>query len=81
MTDKYSLAALVRRSSVVTAAAAASALLVAGCTSSSAQSDAEASGATAGMLPSSHIHGVAIDPADGRLLLATHDGLFEVGDD
>ncbi|WP_233492491.1 F510_1955 family glycosylhydrolase [Blastococcus sp. TF02A-30] len=81
MTDKYSLAALVRRSSVVTAAAAASALLVAGCTSSSAQSEPAATGATAGMLPSSHIHGVAVDPADGQLLLATHDGLFEVGDD
>jgi photosystem II stability/assembly factor-like uncharacterized protein len=27
-------------------------------------------------LPSSHVHGVGIDPADGLLYLATHDGLF-----
>ncbi|WP_233517696.1 F510_1955 family glycosylhydrolase [Geodermatophilus marinus] len=81
MTDKYSPAGPARRPLVATAAAAASALLLAGCTSSSGQSEAAAAGATAGMLPSSHIHGVAIDPADGRLLLATHDGLFDVGDD
>lgn len=28
-----------------------------------------------------HIHGVGIDPHDGMLLLATHDGLFSVGED
>jgi len=27
-------------------------------------------------LPSSHVHGVAADPADGTVVLATHDGLF-----
>jgi len=27
-------------------------------------------------LPSSHVHGVGIDPGDGLLYLATHDGLF-----
>lgn len=27
-------------------------------------------------LPSSHVHGVGVDPADGLLYLATHDGLF-----
>lgn len=27
-------------------------------------------------LPSSHVHGVAVDPGDGRVHLATHDGLF-----
>jgi len=32
------------------------------------------SGAAA--LPSSHVHGVGIDPGDGLLHLATHDGLF-----
>ncbi|WP_432497395.1 F510_1955 family glycosylhydrolase [Kineococcus auxinigenes] len=27
-------------------------------------------------LPSAHVHGVAVNPADGRVHLATHDGLF-----
>jgi hypothetical protein len=27
-------------------------------------------------LPSSHVHGVGIDPGDGLIYLATHDGLF-----
>jgi hypothetical protein len=29
-----------------------------------------------GDLPSQHVHGVGIDPGDGRVYLATHDGLF-----
>ena len=37
--------------------------------------------APAGALPSAHIHGVGIDPGDGTVLLATHDGLFQVGED
>jgi photosystem II stability/assembly factor-like uncharacterized protein len=32
------------------------------------------------VLPSAHVHGVAFAPTDDVLLLATHDGLFEVGD-
>ena len=27
-------------------------------------------------LPSPHVHGVAVNPADDRVYLATHDGLF-----
>jgi hypothetical protein len=80
-TDEHSLTELWRRRVVVAAAAVASTLLVAGCTSSTAETGAETEEAPAGVLPSSHIHGVAIDPAEGHLLLATHDGLFEVGDD
>lgn len=30
----------------------------------------------AAALPSSHVHGVGIDPGDGLMYLATHDGLF-----
>ncbi len=37
---------------------------------------APAAGAGAAALPSSHVHGVGRDPADGALYLATHDGLF-----
>jgi hypothetical protein len=29
-----------------------------------------------GGLPSAHVHGVAVNPADNRIYLATHDGLF-----
>ncbi|WP_432503441.1 F510_1955 family glycosylhydrolase [Kineococcus arenarius] len=35
-----------------------------------------AAAAAATALPSAHVHGVAVDPADGRVHLATHDGLF-----
>jgi photosystem II stability/assembly factor-like uncharacterized protein len=31
-------------------------------------------------LPSAHVHGVDVNPADGRVYLATHDGLFRYGD-
>ncbi len=81
MTVTDSPGGLGRRCMVVIAAAATSTLFLTGCSSSSAPSEPEAPGATAGMLPSSHIHGVAIDPDDGQLLLATHDGLFVVNGD
>lgn len=32
-----------------------------------------------GGLPSDHVHGVAVNPADGLVYLATHDGLFRYG--
>ena len=32
-------------------------------------------------LPSSHVHGVAVNPADGLVYLASHDGLFRYGPD
>ncbi|WP_298458465.1 F510_1955 family glycosylhydrolase [uncultured Cellulomonas sp.] len=39
-------------------------------------------GAAAGEgLPSSHVHGVAVNPADGLVYLASHDGLFRYGAD
>lgn len=34
-----------------------------------------------GPLPSPHVHGVAVDPADGAVHLATHDGLFRLQDE
>lgn len=53
--------------------------LAAGCSSSETGPTAAASSAGAGVLPSGHVHAVAIDPGDGALVLATHDGLIEVG--
>ena len=37
--------------------------------------DAPAAAGLAG-LPSAHVHGVAVNPGDGQVYLATHDGLF-----
>lgn len=34
--------------------------------------------APADAMPAGHVHGLAIDPDDGALLIATHDGLYEV---
>ncbi|MCI2237801.1 hypothetical protein MO973_41510 [Paenibacillus sp. TRM 82003] len=42
--------------------------------------DAAAATAAATALPSAHVHGVAVNPADGRVHLATHDGLFRYED-
>lgn len=62
--------------------AAAAALLLAGCSSADGgTADGSLGEAPAGTLPSSHVHAVAIDPADGTVLLATHDGLFRIADD
>jgi hypothetical protein len=55
--------------------------LLAGCSpaQSGGAAPPSASGPTA--LPLEHVHGLGIDPGDGALLLATHTGLIEVGDD
>jgi photosystem II stability/assembly factor-like uncharacterized protein len=34
-----------------------------------------------GTLPAAHVHAVAVDPGDGTLLMATHEGLVAIGDD
>lgn len=70
-----------RRPSRVLACLAAAGVL-AGCNSSDSGTPAgAATAAPVGALPSAHIHGVGIDPGEGTLLLATHDGLFQVGED
>jgi hypothetical protein len=63
------------------AAAVALVTFLSGCSSPGAGSaPAPPSVPEAGALPSAHVHGVAFAPADDVLLLATHDGLVEVGD-
>ena len=65
-----------------TAAAAALLAQAAGCSSPESDPAAPAPAAEgAGTVPTAHVHGIAIDPADGTLLLATHEGLVEVGED
>jgi hypothetical protein len=76
-----------RRPAVLVAATVTALMtLAAGCSSpepepesSPESAPAARSAADPGRLPSAHIHGVAMDPGDGALLLASHDGLFEVG--
>ncbi|NNM47837.1 exo-alpha-sialidase [Knoellia sp. DB2414S] len=62
-----------------------SALLAAACSAAPRDARTEPGSASGGDarvgLPSSHVHGVARDPGDGALLLATHEGLFRYGTD
>ncbi|NKX53624.1 F510_1955 family glycosylhydrolase [Arthrobacter mobilis] len=59
----------------VLAAAAASMLLAAGCSAQPA--NPPAAPATSQENPYGHIHGMSVDPETGRILLATHNGLFD----
>lgn len=43
-----------------------------------ASADAPATSASPADYPSGHIHGMSVDPGTNRILLATHDGLFDV---
>ncbi|MFD1211824.1 F510_1955 family glycosylhydrolase [Arthrobacter sp. GCM10027362] len=58
------------------AAAAAASMLLAGCSGQPAGS--QTSGAAPAENPYGHIHGVSVDPESGHVLLATHNGLFDV---
>lgn len=65
-------------------AAVALGVLAAGCTAGPAAAPTPGHAVTrtdrpAG-LPSAHVHGVAVNPGDGRVYLATHHGLFRYGD-
>ncbi|MFJ4689000.1 F510_1955 family glycosylhydrolase [Streptomyces sp. NPDC088789] len=52
------------------------------CSSDSGAGAEPASGTTGGAGPTvSHVHGVGVDPADGRLYVATHEGVVAVSDD
>lgn len=54
--------------------------LLTGCAATD-ESATPAPGDTPGTLPAAHVHAVAVDPGDGALLLATHEGLITVADD
>ncbi|MGY1914265.1 F510_1955 family glycosylhydrolase [Blastococcus sp. SYSU DS0973] len=55
------------------------AVLLVGCTSGTPETGAASSTLSAtSALEISHVHGTGVDPADGTLFLATHEGLFEV---
>jgi len=63
----------------VLAAAAVIAVALSACTAP-AQDPSATGPSTAGSpaLPSEHVHGLDVNPDTGRVLLATHDGLFDV---
>ncbi|MBT2396002.1 F510_1955 family glycosylhydrolase [Streptomyces sp. ISL-100] len=55
------------------APALAAALLATGLAACTSDSDSDSADAA---LSLSHVHGLGVDPSDGRLYVATHDGLF-----
>jgi hypothetical protein len=71
---------LPRPAPLCSAAAIALAALLTGCSAAGPASADATTAAATGAPPAAHVHGVAIDPGDGTLLLATHEGLMEVGD-
>ncbi|MDF3142492.1 MULTISPECIES: F510_1955 family glycosylhydrolase [unclassified Streptomyces] len=68
-----------RAATVITAAVLTAVL--AACSSGSDASSDTASADGSGGLTVSHVHGLGIDPADGRLYVATHEGVIAVADD
>lgn len=68
-----------RRALLATSVVAAVSLTSAACTDSSGEAHEAAEHADDPAF--GHIHGVALDPDGDRVLLATHEGLFEVGED
>jgi len=65
---------------VLAAATAAALLLAVGCGTpdSRAGTDSDRPPAASEAVPGRHVHAVARNPADGHVLLATHDGLFRL---
>ncbi|MEU0119359.1 F510_1955 family glycosylhydrolase [Streptomyces bobili] len=57
------------------------AAVLAACSSSTGTSSDATSAEVPGSLAVSHVHGLGIDPADGRLHVATHEGVITVADD
>ncbi|WP_104116800.1 F510_1955 family glycosylhydrolase [Arthrobacter sp. B1805] len=56
---------------------AALAVLLSAC-ATPASTSPDTPAASAAHYPSGHIHGMSVDPGTNRILLATHDGLFDV---
>lgn len=75
-----------RATGAVAGAALTLGALLAGCASTAASPGPAAAGGvaphteTTSGLPSPHVHGVAVNPGDGRVYLATHQGLFRYDD-
>ncbi|MET3923454.1 F510_1955 family glycosylhydrolase [Arthrobacter sp. UYEF20] len=66
-----------RRAAAVLAAGAALILALSACSPSSGTAGPSPAGTGSG-LPDAHIHGLSVSSETGQVLLATHDGLFDV---
>jgi hypothetical protein len=70
-----------KRLRILTAGIATASTLLTGCADATEPTPHEAHGsgqASGSGLRSAHVHGIAVDPTDGAVLLATHDGLFRL---
>ncbi|MGY2747752.1 F510_1955 family glycosylhydrolase [Arthrobacter sp. UYCu723] len=67
-----------RRPAAILAAAAALVLPLAACAPSAVPASNTPSAVAATGLPSAHIHGLSVNGETGQVLLATHEGLFDV---
>ena len=65
------------RATAVLAAGAGLILALSACSPSSVSAGSAPSGSTGGPLPDAHVHGLSVSES-GQVLLATHDGLFDV---
>ncbi|MDJ0353150.1 F510_1955 family glycosylhydrolase [Pseudarthrobacter sp. PH31-O2] len=66
------------RTSAATVAAATVILVLTACTSTPPDAPRSAASGAASGLPDAHVHGLSVDGDTGQVLLATHDGLFDV---
>jgi hypothetical protein len=66
------------RIAAVTAAAASLVLALSACAPAAAPADPTPTHSTANGLPSAHVHGITVSGDSSQVLLATHDGLFDV---
>ena len=74
MPSKISLFRARQRRAALAVAALSLALLASGCTLPTGNNPAQEPAGTAAF---SHVHGMSVDPDSGRILLATHEGLFD----
>lgn len=66
------------RIAAVTAAAASLLLSLSACVPASAPADPTPTQSARNGLPNAHIHGLSVNGETGKVLLATHDGLYDV---
>ncbi len=64
----------------LSAAALVATSTVAGCAPSSSPGPGAGSGDEAAQVALGHVHGVGVDPGDGALYVASHLGVFRVGE-
>ena len=66
------------RATAVLAAGAGLILALSACSPPSVPADPSPAGSTASSLPDAHVHGLSVSSTTGQVLLATHDGLFDI---